>query len=203
MSSIGGVQQSMIGRIANSTGMDQGAVNGIFDPVMGKDLIKNASALAGNFTTPGLFIAPEAHPPGPANIAATPPFPGSLTDFSHISQQTLSGMSNALGKINDGLSKMGVVIEDRPAPTGELLNQGIIADNRPSPTDELSHRGIIADNRPSPTDELSSKGIIIITGKEFDKTLGTINNMTSLLSNLSDFNLSLDAARIIGDIGLR
>lgn len=201
MTSIGGFQQSMIGRIANSTGMDQGAVKGIFDPVMGKDLIKNASALAGNFTTPGLLIAPEARQPGPANVAATPPFPGALTDFSHISQQSLSGMSNALGKINDGLTKMGIIIPFQP---DELSSKGIIDDNRPSPTGELSSKmGIIMEDRPSPTDELSSKGIIIVGGFEFDKALGKINNMTSLVSNLSDLKLSFDAARIIGDIGLR
>jgi len=175
-----GLSQNIIGKIANSTGMDLGAVRGIFDPVTAPE--ENLSVLAQRCDKILEFVSPTVDnivSPGRAKsleIDPFHPFPGALTDVSQISQQSLSGMSGALGKINAGLEKMGIIIVG--SHPSEL-----------SSGEETGYGGGGDPNIPGP-------------GTVLTDVLEKITKMTSLVSDLNELNLSLGADRIIGDIGV-
>jgi|GEM_PF-5751995 len=250
----GGVQQELATRLSQQTAISKEGVKQVFEPMAGPDLSTRAARLTGQVSLPDAGLASQTGGSTGDRVALQPPMPEALKNPAPLSTAGLKGFAD---KLNEGLAKMGLVMEERPAPglgtekmgitieerPGPSLGtekMGIVVEERPAPGGIGGHgqekMGVVIEDRPGPTgtekmgivleDKPAPGGIhhpgqekmgIVIEDRPAPGGLaqpggdrmgiiivgGKVQEMANLFQSLSQLNVNVDQARIIGDTGLK
>jgi len=118
---------NVLSGVADRTGFDHGLVSDVMSPLASQEgnMVQNATKLVGLSPENDMPLAdsitslPMPIPlPKPSEVASSPPFPDVICQ---VSQQTPSSITNVMGKIHGGLSKMGSAFEENPVEGGKFL----------------------------------------------------------------------------------